>query len=755
MPTYEQIMKTDLSQLNTAAAKWDDMAGEFKKLEDRYKGQVQGVSLDGTWTGKASLYSRPSFTKTRGQYAAAQIEAKAVASLLRDAYAQFVDLKKRVESARDDAIRAHMKVSEAGVASFDYSSVSAAEGEAIRHDPQLRDVENSWSQHIDQAVSAMNDADQGVRTALEAVGRDTDPLDDSNGFNAKANGDVEYYEAQAAIPLAEKIKDGDKLSPEELARAEALFRDNAHDKVFTQTLLQSLGPDGAIKFTRHVNDWSISGKSHKDDYATLERGFATSLATATTVPGRVADLPPGSAKYNEWLNSPDGKFYKGWMEGMEKAGVHNYGEESRPLHGYQILTTLMQKADTPYDDQYLNALGDQMIAAEKEEKHGRFDTSGADYKGITPDPIDALLGVMSKNPDAATFFFDPADRTGADHLHYLAGHGSGTREWPQQMVTGGVVVVATATFDLPDSHAGLGLALEAAATGHPPFGPNQDPWPVPTHTGAQARVMNGIIGTLDQGTSTEVHKNMQAAVAKALAEYTPDTHQILGNAGGGYIRGMNGGFFVDDQGMAHLATTPDKLVHVMRGLSEDPAAFADLSKTELRYLDQELGRLPKGASPLDQNDLLAKSGNALGTYTAIREDVLNDGRVKAYSAADWKAKVAYHIIGGIVTPMSIPMAGGGTFVVGDGQQRGVDTLAWMWGNDLKAAADAKANAKISDTYLNADTQMRTVVNTWGEGRYGTGDPEARKLVDEYIRRMHDSHTTGLSQAKGYLTDTTN
>ncbi|MFD9566241.1 hypothetical protein [Streptomyces sp. NPDC059994] len=753
MPTYEQIMKTDLSQLNTAAAKWDDMAAEFKKLEDRYKSQVQSVSLDGTWTGEASVYSRPNFTKTRGQYAAAQIEAKAVASLLRDAYAQFVDLKKKVESARDDAVKAGMKVSEAGVASFDYSTVSAAAGDTIRHDPKLRDEENSWSQHIDQVVSAMNEADQGVRTALEAVGRDTDLLDDSmNGFNAKANGDVEYYEAQAMIQLADKVNDGKKLTPEELAEAESLFRDNAHDKIFTQTLLQSLGPDGAIKFTMHVNDWSLSDKSHKDDYAALERGFATSLATATTVPGKVADMPPGSAKYNEWLNSPDGKFYKGWMEGMEKAGVHNYGDNLRPLHGYQLLTTLMQKADGTYDDQYLNALGDQMIAAERGKKSSIFDTWGADYKGVTPDPVDALLGVMSKNPDAATFFFDPADKTGADHLHYLAGHGGGTREWPQHMVSGGV---ATATDDLPDSHAGLGLALEAAATGHPPFGPNQDPWPVPTHTEAQARVMNGIIGTLDQGTSTEVHKNMQAAVAKALAEYTPDTHQILGNAGGGYIRGMNDGFWVDDKGMAHLATTPDRLVHVMRGLSEDPAAYADLSKTELRYLDHELSELQKGASPLDQNDLLAKSGNALGTYTAIREDVLNDGRINAYSSADWKAKVAYHIIGGIVTPMSIPTAGGGTIVVGDGLQRGVDTLAWMWGNDLKAGADAEANAKISDTFLKADTQMRTVVNTWGEGRYGTSDPEARKLVDEYIRRMHDSHTTGLSQAKGYLTDTTN
>ncbi|MFF1479954.1 hypothetical protein ACFVYD_20775 [Streptomyces sp. NPDC058301] len=752
MPTYEQIMKTDLSQLNTAAAKWDDMAGEFKKLEDRYKGQVQGVSLDGTWTGEASLYSRPNFTKTRGQYAAAQIEAKAVASLLRDAYAQFVEVKKRVESARDDAIRANMKVSEAGVASFDYSRVSAAEGDATRHDPQLRDVENSWSQHIDQAVSAMNDADQGVRTALEAVGRDTDVLDDSmNGFNAKASGDVEYYEAEAAIPLAEKIKDGDKLSPEELARAEALFRDNAHDKVFTQTVLQSLGPDGAIKFTRHVNDWALSDKSHKDDYAALERGFATSLATATTVPGKVTDMPPGSAKYNEWLNSPDGKFYKGWMEGMEKAGVHNYGDRTRPLHGYQILTTLMQKADGTYDDQYLNALGDQMIAAEKAQKHGLFDTWGADYKGVTPDPVDALMGVMSKNPDASTFFFDPSDKDGADHLKYLVGQGHGSREWPSQYVSGGV---ATAHYDLLNPRAGLGAALEGAATGHPPLGPNQDPFPVPTHSPAEARVMDAIIKNLDQGTSTTVPADLQAPVAKALAEYTPDTHEILGGSGGGYVTHMVDGSWTDPDGKAHLATSPEKLVQVMRGLSQDPAAYADLNKTELRYIDQQLHQMPPGATGYDRSVPLSHAGSVLGTYTAIREDLLNDDRVGAYSKADWKAKVAYHVIGGALTPLYIT-TGGTTIAVGDSMQRGVDTLTWQWANAMKAEADSKANAGISGTFFQADTQMKTLVQTWGSERFNTTTPDGQTQVNGFITEIMHGHTDGLTMARGYLTDTAN
>ncbi|MFK8907184.1 hypothetical protein [Streptomyces sp. YS-3] len=752
MLTYELVMKTDFSQLNTAAAKWDDMAAEFKKLEDRYRTQVRNVSLDGTWTGQASLYSRPNFATTHAQYVAAQTEARAVASLLRDAYAQFVDLKKRVESAREDAISHRMKVSESGRASFDYSKVSAKEGDTVRHDPELSNTENAWSQHIAQAVSAVNDADQGVRIALEAVGIDSDFRDgETNGFNARASGDVEHYEAEAAIPLAEKISKGDKLSPQELAEAASLFRDNAHDTVFTQTVLQSLGPDGAIKFTRHVDDWARSDNNHKGDYAALERDFANSLLTATAVPGKVSDMPPGSAKYQQWLNSPEGKFSKDWMEGMEKAGVRNYGDNTRPLRGYHILATLMQKADGPYDDQYLNALGDQMIAAEKKGGHGLFDTWGADYKGIAPDPIDALMGVMSKNPDAATFFFDPADKAGADHLKYLVGHGHGSREWPQHFVSGGV---ATAHMDLPNPRAGLGAALEAAATGHPPLGLHQDPYPLPGHSPAEARVMDAIIKNLNQGTGTTVPADLRDPVAKALAEYTPDTHEILGGSGGGYVDHLADGSWTDADGMAHLATPPGKLVQVMRGLSEDPAAYADLNKAELRHIDEQLHLVPQGATGYDRSVPLSHAGSVLGTYTAIREDLFNDERVGQYAKADWKAKVAYHLIGGSVTPLYFTWRGV-SIAAGDSGQRGVDFLAWQWGNALRANADSKANEGISDTFMQADTQMKSIVGSWGSGRFNTSTPEGQLQVNGFITDIMHGHTDGLTMARGYLTDTTN
>lgn len=112
MLTYSEVMTTDLGLLATAAGKWDSMAGELKKVEGRYGETVQKVTMGDTWVGVSAGAAHSRFDATRYEYAAAQTQAKAIASLLRDAHTQFTDLKKKLESARDDAIAAGMTVSE-------------------------------------------------------------------------------------------------------------------------------------------------------------------------------------------------------------------------------------------------------------------------------------------------------------------------------------------------------------------------------------------------------------------------------------------------------------------------------------------------------------------------------------------------------------------------------------------------------------------------------------------------------------------
>ncbi|MCX4673862.1 hypothetical protein OG413_00740 [Streptomyces sp. NBC_01433] len=772
MLTYSEVMTTDLGKLTAAADKWDDAAAEIKKVENRYKDSVQCITLGPSWSGLSANTAQMNFAATRYEYAAAQTQAKAIASLLRDAHNDFVRLKKNLENQCAAAVTAGMQISESGVVTYDYAKLTKGELAATRHDPDyaesIRKSVASWSKAIDDCVKAVDDADQGVKIALEAVTRDGygDKNDNTlgTGFNAHAQGDVEKYEAENTKDIATRINNGDKVSAADMAEFQRSVRDNSHDKTFSQTLLNGLGPDGLIKVTNKLNDRAYdSDKKNKAQYLEIQKGLANSAATATQVPGSVKDAPPGSEAFKRWVASDDGRFYREFTKELHETGTENFARKDNPLYGYQSFVSLMQQADTDFDDQFLYEMGDKLIAAEK-DKPGLFTEWGPGHKGIETDAIDGLLGVMSKNPDAATAFFDPAgngadsggqnNHVGNNHLEYLVGDGGDSRDWPKHVVLG----YANSTFDDPTNRMGLGAALEAAATGHEPLPAGRDPWPEAKHDEAQARVMNGILEQFapgkGEGTEATVPDNLRAPVADALAEYASDTHEIIGAVNDEYTNASGEGHFAKD-GNGHLATNPKDLIQVMRGLSENPDAYAALHKAEARHLNNELDRIPNGATGFAHSGNWDKAGSVLGTYTAIREDVINDERMAGYSEADWKSKVAYHVIGGAVTPLAIPTAGG-SIVVGDALQRGVDVWAWQWGNDMKAGEDAKANAEIADLHLKDSTQITNTVQGWAAGRSDIDltDETDQNTVTTLKTTMLGGADRGEGTAHKYLADTT-
>ncbi|MFF9073129.1 hypothetical protein ACF1A9_12585 [Streptomyces sp. NPDC014872] len=757
-------MTTDLGQLTTAAGKWDEMAAEIKKVEDRYKDSVQKITHGPAWSGVSAQAAHTNFAATRYEYSAAQAEAKAIASLLRDAHEDFVRLKKNLESKRAEAVKAGMRISEGGVVSYDYDRLTDPERSAMRHDPgyaeSVRKAVTSWSEAIDACVKAVNDADQGVKIALDAVTKDGygDPNDETLGvgFNKHALGDVEQYEAENLADITTRLNNGEKVSAADMAEFQRAVRDNHQDKAFSQTLLARLGPDGLSKVTIQLNDRAYdSDKKHKGQYLDIEKNLANTVATATRVPGSVKDAPPGSDAFKKWVKSDEGKFYREWMEGLDKTGSKDYDVEiGNPLYGYQTVVSLMQRADTQFDDQFLYDMGDKLIRAEKQHP-SIFEMWSDGHAGIETDAIDGLMGVMSRNPDAATAFFDPAGNgTGSnhvdnDHLKYLVGSGEGSREWPRQTVPG----MAVLRYDDQTTRMGLGAALEAAATGHVPLGAGQDPWPEARHDEAQARVMNGILEQFapgkGDGTEASVPKNLQLPVANALAEYASDTHEIIGSMDGRYLHPDHKGYFVDGDS-AHLAISQDSLIQVMRGLSEDPAAYGALHKAEARHLNHLLDQVPPGATGFENDGKWGKAGSVLGAYSAIREDVVNDNRMNAYSEADWKSKIAYHVVGGAITPLTLPV-GGKMLPIGDALQRGVDTWAWEWGNSMKAAADTEANGKIAEQYLKAQVQASDTVDGWVAGR----EDDAKIKSDDLKNNIYNGQDRGSNLAHKYLTDTTN
>ncbi|MCF3183120.1 hypothetical protein IPZ70_24730 [Streptomyces polychromogenes] len=217
MLTYQEIMTTDLGILTTAAGKWESMAAELGKVEERYGDTVQQITLGQNWLGISVEEAHTKFATTRREYKSAQTEAKAVAKLLRDAHAGFADLKKNVESARDDAVAAGMAVSTAGRATFDFTRVQdPAEARAVRHDPDLKSVEESWTSHIAAAVRSVDEFDKAVRQELESVVADGNILDGTiGGFNASAS---PVIPPTGSARSEQKFTDAEKWIFEEMKR---------------------------------------------------------------------------------------------------------------------------------------------------------------------------------------------------------------------------------------------------------------------------------------------------------------------------------------------------------------------------------------------------------------------------------------------------------------------------------------------------------------------------------------------------------
>ncbi|CAM5677717.1 hypothetical protein SAVIM338S_07231 [Streptomyces avidinii] len=201
MLTYYEVMTTDFGLLTTAAADWEAMAGEIAKVERRYGDTVQKITMGSNWQGLSAGAARTKFAATRYEYSAAQIQAKAIGSLLREAHEKFSDLKTKLESARDDAVAAGMSVSEQGRVAFDYAALTPAERSAYHHDPDgqesIRSAVTKWQQHLDDRVKAVADLDEGVKVALgkasadsnkDAFGKGADET--LGGFNAGAEGDL-------------------------------------------------------------------------------------------------------------------------------------------------------------------------------------------------------------------------------------------------------------------------------------------------------------------------------------------------------------------------------------------------------------------------------------------------------------------------------------------------------------------------------------------------------------------------------------
>ncbi|MFF8591419.1 hypothetical protein ACF061_08190 [Streptomyces sp. NPDC015220] len=275
MPTYHEITTTDLSALTMAADRWDGMAKEFHKQEVAYQRDVASISMGPAWIGLSAEAAAGRFAVTLQEFRNAQVEAKAVASLLREAHTRFVNLRKELESGRADAVKAGMAVSDQGVVSYDTTRLSEGERMALHHDPDyeqsVRTSVTSWQTYIDQLVKDVGVADADVQTALTAVVIDTDISDGTlGGFNGHAQSDIDKYTSQDTHTRTDGWKSEGKTSA------------TGPGAGFSVTTDPKYGKEGSVKAYADLFHLTAQGTLTKENWklAGIADGYGGARATA-------------------------------------------------------------------------------------------------------------------------------------------------------------------------------------------------------------------------------------------------------------------------------------------------------------------------------------------------------------------------------------------------------------------------------------------------------------------------------------------
>jgi hypothetical protein len=681
MPTYHEIMTTDLSALTTAAKTWDGMAGEFAKQEKAYKRDVHGISMGPTWSGLSADAANARFDITLKQFQYAQTEAKAVAGLLRDAHTQFVELRGRLKTARKEAIDAGMKISDQGVVSLDIERMSEAERRAVHHDPGYREAVQSWQDRINKAVQDVTDADAGVQIALQAVVVDSSLIAGGKGFNGEAKDDVEKYEGQAAEEALNKLSKGDHLSDKEIAELRRTFRDNADDPHFSRTLLDGLGATGTIKLTNELNDLiHVRGGDRAGDYSAIETGLADALASAT--------------------KDTESRWYEDWRDDMREAGVERHATDAQGARldkalGYQSLVTLMQKGHG-YSPDMLGDLTDDMIAAEKKDPgiwQLKHEYAGKDDGWFANDPVDGMLGIMSRDPDAAASYL------GSDgKLKYFMEQ----RDWDVTLHEHeGAKASTYSPGEDGDTRAGFGAALQAAATGIDPSDKNAH---YVEHSKQNEAIFKSAITLLaDKG--DDFPPSMREPMANILINHGETVHKAMSN--------------ID---MAGSPIDQTDLFEVSKQISKDSDAYSTLNGGLNQAMVADIHDDDDTKSP----ESLRRAGRTIG--------FLEEARVQAQGDPEQPEIKGKALIDRAIS--HIP-------VVSSDVQAGFDYVTEEWLKDEQRRLDEKQTADNVASYAKRNRQLIALADEWS----GTRESASAGGFNAH-HEINESTEDGIKQARG-------
>lgn len=647
MITYQDLYHLQLGGLDTAVEQFDATIRQLKGLDEKWDEGVKRPFTDAEWVGSwmgVQVIARKTIDMLGEELTDAVTEAEAIRDVLRQARQELQRHKTELHRlAHEEAPARNLRVSDTGQVTLTRDPTTyEPEGDVENVMSRARAEVLELERRIHQVLTAATEADEVAAVAL----RRSAGKADEQGFNDRTvsmDDVVDEREARQAAELLRKV-DGDlsALTPTELAQVERLMSGNQHSTAFNRTLLDSLGPEATLALAESVGDLRQAGDPN-GTYATIERSLANGIGAA----------------------SQDPAFFDRWRRDMRRLGTEHVPETGKL--GYQVLAGLLERGGG-YPPHMLADLTDDMIEAERDHP----DLWDREYphladKPNVDDPLDRMLGIMGRHPEAAGQYFDVSTDEGQRRLDYFLEE----RDWPTANRLSARDSVVIGEYDPPNSRVGLGDALEAAVRGERADTPPN----LTAHTPRQQQLMDSLIDHFggDSVEGNPVHPNLREPLGDALADYTASNHRIL----------------TGDYASEHQ--NPHQLIRFMRGVAEDPEAYATMHEAESLYIADRIA----GADSDHVATEVREGGEVLGVYDEIRADVLEDEA----DASGWNDDVLKHIVSEPVG--HVPGVGSAATAIID-----------VWMNDMAERVQTEAASQVAREALASEVHITDLVESW-------------------------------------------
>ncbi|MEU0273691.1 DUF6571 family protein [Streptomyces sp. NPDC006307] len=695
MPTFEQLLNAKLTPLGTAVTQWTEMITKLTQLQTDAKA-MKSKADKSTWKGENATVTKEFVTKTAKEFDDAVTEAESVRDLLKDAHTLF-------KTAQDDLKAVYenpppgITIHPDGVISHRVHPDRRAKDstEPVATEAQFDALRQKLEGILKRAAEADEMCAWGLRALIKNHPNDFGSTDLGGVADAKRMRAEEQQQAANGREAAKLYARWDHLDDEERERLLRLAEGGKDSPAFAEQLMTNLSYRGrdqqeaVLLLAGSLEAGGRDGQVSSAD-ARLYKALSGSLATATGPDSSIGSPGGATSAWTDKLitTARDGNGlpnrHPGYIGGgaaslknLTDLMAADVGDKAYDANDKKSSAYDKDKDDPRYSEAFLTEVGDTIREWETNNEDA-YDGVMKNWQGTQEDPMKGLMNAMSRNPSAATHYFDPNT---TDNLTYFLED----RDWP-----GGAV-----EDKMPDelkqtsARTEFGAALEAAATGREPGSPLH---PVPAHhDGAQTAIFERIVkeysGDEAQKNQSAVPLSMRTSMGNMIGDYASDVHQILG-------KNMDG-----RTDFNNLNIDRGDLTRVIRGVAEDPRAFGVIHHSQSVVIADGLNRFPDDSFRKEDPELRAwvkQSASVLGHLDGVRGDVIYDLGQAQKDANGWNKMMNYHIIGAPLT--AIPIAG-------DAIQRSVDVGTATYMNELNAKVDAETRNNMVNHYENGENQM--------------------------------------------------